>query len=83
MSLQSLRSHRIFGIALFDLLSSIVGMIILFIIFREIHFKNLSLYPFIVAGILLAVPIGIVFHVIFGTNTTLNYFLGLSNKPKK
>lgn len=81
MSIQSLRSHRIFGIALFDVISSMIGMIVLFIIFRQIHFKNLSVYPFIVAGILLAIPFGIIIHIMFGTDTTLNYLLGLSNKP--
>ena len=81
MSIQSLRSHRLFGIALFDLISSMIGMIIIFLIFRQIHFKNLSVYPFIVAGLLLAIPFGIIVHIMFGTDTTLNYFLGLSNKP--
>ena len=81
MSIQSLRTHRIFGIALFDVISSMIGMTVLFIIFRQIHFKGLSVYPFIVAGILLAIPFGITVHIMFGTNTALNYFFGLSRKP--
>jgi hypothetical protein len=81
--MSNLRSYRIFGIALFDLISSIIGLIIILLVARKYHFSSLQKKPFIVAGILLAIPLGIVFHIIFGINTTLNYKLGLSYKPSK
>lgn len=83
VSISELRKPRIFGIAIFDLVSSIIGTIIIFVIAWRYHFREKSVLPFILAGILLSVPIGIVFHVIFGTNTTLNHRLGLSNRPEK
>ena len=79
--ISDLRKYRIFGISLFDLLTSIIGLIIIFLIAKYFHFKNLKSINFIIAGVLLAIPLGIIFHIIFGTNTTLNYYLGLSNKP--
>lgn len=78
----TIRKYRIFGIALFDLISAIIGLVIILLICKKIHFPSLSNTPFIITGIVLAIPIGIVFHIIFGTNTTLNYKLGLSYKPK-
>jgi hypothetical protein len=79
-SLSSLRSYKIFGISIFDLISAMIGLIIIFLIAKHYHFPNLTSTPFILAGILLAIPVGITFHIIFGTNTSLNYKLGLSNK---
>lgn len=78
----ALRQYRIFGIALFDLVLGVVGMIIIFLLARWKFFPNLSVWPFIIAAVLLTVPIGIAFHIIFGVNTQLNYYLDLSNKPK-
>ena len=80
MTLEELRSYRVLGgIALFDLVFSFIGIICLFIFFRNKWFKNKPLINFVIAGILLTIPIGIVFHVIFGVNTHLNRQLGLSN----
>lgn len=82
MTINDLRKHRIFGIAIFDLLMSMIGLTIILLLAKWKHFPNLPNTPFILAGILLAIPIGIVFHIIFGTNTTLNYRLKLSDKPQ-
>ena len=81
ISIKGLRSLRIFGIALFDLILSFIGMIILFLILWKLHFPMLNKYRFIISGIILTIPLGIIIHVIFGTNTMLNYYLGLSLKP--
>ena len=81
VSITELRKPRIVGISIFDLVSAIIGSVLIFVLFWYIHFREKSVLPFIVAGALLSVPIGIVFHVIFGSNTTLNHALGLSNKP--
>ncbi len=81
MNLTKLRSYRIFGIALFDLIIAIIGTILILLLARFKWFSNLSITPFVLAGILLTIPLGIFFHIIFGVNTTLNYRLRLSNKP--
>jgi NADH:ubiquinone oxidoreductase subunit 3 (subunit A) len=81
MDIQSLRSHKFYGIALFDLVTGMLGMVILFLVMWKIYFKNLEWWKFIIAGILLTIPVGIVFHIIFGVNTRLNYDFGLSGKP--
>lgn len=80
MGLLYLRSFRIFGIALFDLVLSMVVMILIFLYMAPS--PPLNQINFIVAAILLTIPLGIVVHVLFGINTTLNYYLGLSDKPK-
>lgn len=76
----SIRKYRIFGIAIFDTVLALIGLVGLFLLARWKHFPNLSIWPFIITGIILTIPIGIFFHVLFGVNTTLNYRLGLSEK---
>lgn len=83
MSIQDLRSNKIFGLAIFDLSMSFIGVIAIFMIAWRIHFRNLDWWKFLIAALVLTIPIGITFHVLFGTNTKLNYELGLSNKPSK
>ncbi len=70
-TLTDLRSHRIYDIAIFDLVLSIVAMEY---IFRYFGYKQYT-------GALLAIPIGILAHALFGINTELNYKLGISDKP--
>lgn len=82
MSLQTLRSFKIFGLSVFDILTAIIGLDILFVIARNHFFRTLPIKNFIIAGFFLAIPIGIAFHIIFGKNTFLNYNLGLSYKPQ-
>lgn len=83
MSLKDLRSYKIFGLAIFDLSISFIFMIALFMVSWKVHFKNLDWWKFLLVSIVVTLPIGIVFHVLFGVNTQLNYTLGLSNKPSK
>lgn len=83
MSIQDLRKHKLFGLAIFDLVISLIFIIALFMISWKIHFKKLQWFKFVLAGILLTIPVGIVSHVLFGVDTQLNYNLGLSNKPSK
>ena len=82
MSIQSLRSHKIFGLAIFDLVTAVVGMIILFLIAWRVHYPKLDWWKFVLVAIVVTIPFGIVFHVLFGVNTQLNYTLGISNTPK-
>lgn len=81
MTISELRKHRIFNIALFDLVMTVIGMIIIFVVIHNKHYPDLELKNFIVAGILLALPISIFAHALFGVDTQLNYVLGLSNAP--
>ena len=82
MNISDLRKHRIFGLAIFDIVTSIIGMVILFLIMWKWHFRKLKPLAFIYAAILLAIPFGIIIHIMFGVNTSLNYKLGLSYNPK-
>lgn len=80
MSLE-IRKYKIFGLSIFDIVLGIIGMIIIFLIMWKWHFSQLNHWNFVFAAILLTIPVGIVFHIIFGVNTTLNAYLGLSGKP--
>lgn len=81
MSIKDLRSYKIFGMAIFDLSLSFIFIILLFMIAWKSHFKQLDWWKFLLAAILVTLPISITFHVLFGVNTKLNYELGLSKKP--
>ncbi len=69
--LTDLRSHRVYDIAIFDLVLSIVA--------AEYIFRYFGYQPY--TGALLAIPIGVLAHALFGIDTELNYKLGISNKP--
>lgn len=71
--IDQLRSWRIEGLALFDIILAVIGMVF---ISDWLHITKTT-------AVLLAIPIGIVTHFIFGINTTLNYKLGISDKPIK
>lgn len=71
MSIKELRSWRIGGLAIFDIVAAIIGMIMIS------SYIGISKEK----AALLAIPIGILVHYIFGIDTTLNYKLGISNKP--
>ncbi len=81
ITLKQLRTPRIFGIAMFDLIVAMIGLALLFLTARFMFFKDQRWEPFVLAGICLAIPIGIYSHMMFGVNTSLNYRLGLSGKP--
>lgn len=77
-TLNYLRSFRILNIAVFDLVTALVGMIILFLFIHNKFFSKLPRDNFIIMAVILTIPVGIFFHVIFGVNTTLNRYLGVS-----
>jgi len=83
VSLTELRSCRIFGSAVFDFVASVVGVVIVLLIakyFRD-NLKDLPIVNFVFISFVLALPLGIFVHILFGVNTALNYKLGLSQKP--
>ena len=71
--IKKLREPRIIGIAIFDLL---LAIIITAYIFYKLGYD----YKI---GVLLSIPLGIIIHYLFGIDTTLNYYLGISEKPKE
>ena len=71
----------IFGISIYDLLASLLVLILLFLHSHHKYFKNLPKINFIIAAIILVWPLGIIFHIIFGVNTEINSKLGLSYAP--
>lgn len=80
-TISQLRSYRVYDIAMFDMVASMVGLAIILVVCQKKYFRNLDKNRFIVAGIVLAIPLGVFFHILFGVNTQLNYKLGLSNAP--
>jgi len=78
MDIKTLRSYRIYNIAMFDVIFGIIGTVLLLLLFKE---KGKSSTNYVIAGVLLTIPLGIFIHVLFKVNTELNYKLGLSDKP--
>lgn len=72
--IDSLRSYRIFKIAIFDV---VVSLLVFFILLVHYNSKHPYLYS------LFAIPLGIIVHLLFGVNTQLNYYLGLSEEPNR
>ncbi len=81
MNLQSLRRFRVCDLVVFDTLLAVIGLVIVFTIAWKIHFSKLPYGNFVIASVLLVLPIAIFSHILVGTNTTLNYNLGLSYNP--
>jgi hypothetical protein len=70
----SLRSVRVFEVAVFDVVASVYLCGLLNERYGNGSFKQ---------GAWAAIPIGIAAHWLFGVNTTLNYRLGLSDPPAR
>lgn len=83
--ISKLRQYRWKKIALFDLISSFILMIAIFyfcyLYAQKATNQKLNLSIFMIWAILLTIPTGILFHVLFGVKTQLNYRLGLSEEP--
>ncbi len=69
-----IRDFRIYGIAVIDVVASLFIFYIA-MIYLYPDMKGKYLYA------LLAIPLGIIVHYMFGVKTTLNNYLGLSVKP--
>jgi hypothetical protein len=77
----AIRKYKIFGLSIFDIVVGVIGTVAIFLGMWRWHFRQLKAWNFVLAGIVLTIPIGIAVHIIFGSNTTLNYKLGLSGRP--
>jgi membrane protein DedA with SNARE-associated domain len=82
-SITELRKYRYKKIALFDLISAFIIMLIIFYLCYAYgaNTQSLSLTVFLLWAIILTIPVGILTHVLFGVKTQLNYRLGLSEEP--
>lgn len=78
-SLSCVRSFRIFNIALFDLIGSIV---ILYYCIRWAFPARPSSFAWSWT-ILLVLPLSVISHILFGIPTMLNSYLGLSSIPQR
>lgn len=81
-TLQNLRKYKIFKISLFDLITAFIGMVLIALLLHRLFFRDKSVWLFVIIALLATIPLGILVHYIFHVNTTLNYKLGLSDKPK-
>lgn len=72
-TLDYLRSFRLGGIALFDLITAFAGMVLLAYILHKVWFPKSNLKMFIFVAILLTIPVGMVFHWLFGVKTKLRF----------
>ena len=51
------RKYKIFGLAIFDIVAGMIGMMILFVLLWKLHFNQLNILNFIIIAILLTINI--------------------------
>lgn len=73
-----LRSFRIFQIAIFDLITAFFGLLF----FLKLILKNKPQSFYISWTIVLFFPISVLSHILVNQPTMLNFYLGLSKRPK-
>lgn len=78
--INSLRSFRIGGIALFDVLATIVSSFVLSAFIFDGR-KKIMMATMIISILLIIMAIPI--HYFLGVKTMLNYYIGLSERPDK
>jgi len=72
-----LRSFRIFKIALFDIIMSLLGLYLL----GTVLFSGKPRHVYMLWSAIFVLPISIIVHYLIGTPTMLNYYLGISPLP--
>ena len=79
----NIHHYRIFGIAIFEIV-----LILITAYYTSNYLKTLDccnqmdINILILYVIIALIIIGIIAHIVSGTNTMLNYYLGISDKPK-
>jgi hypothetical protein len=79
--IQKIRSYRPWGIAIFDVFASFIGLTILFLISWKYHFPKLHWWMFVIAAAYVLFSVITTANILFGINTEANYKFGLSYKP--
>lgn len=72
-----LRTPRLFGVALFDFITAFIGVMVLL----YVHDSKREPHYYYAWATILTLPIGVLSHLASNTPTTLNYYLGLSERP--
>jgi hypothetical protein len=80
--IDTLRKPKLLDIALFDVTGTYIGAYLLWLLINNYNsqFTNGWIWTFLIFIIL--VIIGIFLHIITGTKTKLNYYMGLSDDPR-
>lgn len=80
--IDTLRKPKLFDIALFDVIGTYIGAYLSWLLIHKYNpeFTNGWIWTFLIFIIL--VIIGIFLHIITGTKTKLNYYMGLSENPR-
>ena len=79
VSLQCIRSFRIFQIAMFDLVLAFLG---LYYAFRW-GFPQRPKHFYLSWTVLLVLPVSVLSHYLLSIHTMYNYYLGLSPLPSR
>ena len=80
--IESLRTPKLFDIALFDVVGTYAAAYLTWLILHHYH-KELTngwIWSFLI--FIVFVIIGIFLHIMTGTKTKLNYYMGLSEDPR-
>jgi hypothetical protein len=77
--IEKLRKPKIFDMALFDWVSSILLTLYISYKYNNDKYDNIIFIKSLIIMIILAVSI----HYIFNINTKFNYYLGLNDNPKR
>jgi uncharacterized membrane protein len=75
MTLEYLRSFRLFDIALFDLILAIAGMVMAALLVHK--YTDYDKKTLIMIFVALTIPLGIVVHASLGIDTSLNRMIGI------
>lgn len=73
----SIHDIRFFNFAVIDIIGTIIAILIIYHYRFYLNLKKYSLLVFVLGALILTIGI----HYILKVDTTLNYILGLSNKP--
>jgi len=77
--IEQLRKPKIFKMALFDWIMTILITYYISYKYNNNKYDNIIFIKFLLMMILFAISI----HYIFNIDTKLNYYLGISNDPKR
>ena len=77
--IEKLRKPKIFDMALFDWVASILLTLYISYKYNDDKYDNIIFIKSLIIMIIFAVSI----HYIFNIDTKFNYYLGLSNDPKR
>lgn len=79
--IQQIRQYKIFGMAIFDWISTfLAGLLLTYLLDKYVFIKN-NFWELYVWTMIFLIILAIFVHKIMGVDTMLNYYLGLNPKP--